>query len=109
MKFRTACADLFGLAAHEHADGNARQHILQIVRAFQWDLGERHDLALAVAIAEIRLRAADKGSFFNLFLPAEPEQLRARTVRQSSGGRIVGIEHGEIIRAAGSRRCALWH
>ena len=43
------------------------------------------------------MRAAGKGAFFNLLLSAEPEQLRARTIRQSSGRRVIGVEDGEII------------
>ena len=90
-------ANLFGLAAHEHADRDSCQHIFQIVRAFQRHFGERHDLAFAVAVAEINMRATGKSSFFNFLLPAEPEQLRARAIRQSSSGGIIGVENSEIV------------
>src|SRR4029077_10797183 len=58
---------------------------------------QRHDLAFALPIPETDMRAAGKRSSFNLFLSAEPEQLRARTSRQSSGGGVVGIQDGEVI------------
>src|SRR5208283_730271 len=90
-------ADLFGLAADKHADRNSREHIFQVVRAFQRYVRQRHDLAFAMPIPEIDMLATDKGSFFNLLVPAEPEQLRASTVRQSSGGGFIGVEHGEVI------------
>src|SRR6266478_872110 len=40
---------------------------------------------------------ADKRSFLYFFLPAEPEQGRARSTRESGGCGIVGVEHREII------------
>ena len=43
------------------------------------------------------MRPADKRPSFNLLLSAEPEQLRARTIRQSSRRSVIGVEHGEII------------
>src|SRR5208337_4998498 len=91
-------ADLFGLATDEDTDRNSRQRVFQIVRSFQRYFGQRHDFAFAMAIPEIDMRAANKGSFFNRLFSAEPEQLRAGALRQSSGSRIIGIEDGEIIR-----------
>ena len=64
---------------------------------FSGTSAERHDLALAVAVAKIDMRAAGKSSLFNFLLSAEPEQLRASAAGQSSGGRVVGVEDGEII------------
>src|SRR5712691_9963264 len=62
--------NLLGLAANEHADRNSREHIFQIVRAFQRHFGQRHDLAFAMPVPEIDLRTASKGALFNLLLSA---------------------------------------
>ncbi len=91
-------ANLFGLAADEPADRNSRQHIFQIVRAFQGHFRKRHDLAFATPVPEIDMRTPSKGTFFNLLLSAKPVQLRACTIRQSSGRRIIRVEDGEVIR-----------
>ena len=84
-------------APDKHADRDGCQHVLQVVRALQRHLRHRHNFPFAVPISKVNLRSAHQRSFFNLLFPAEPEQLRAATIRQSGRGRIVGIEHGKII------------
>ena len=97
MKSQHRLADLFRSASHQHARAYRRQHVLQIVRAFQRDLGDLHDLALLpFRVAEHDVAVADPRALLHFFLPAEPEHLRARPRSQGHAGGIVGIEHGEV-------------
>src|ERR1039457_2526650 len=60
LELGNRATDLCGFDCGQHSDTDCRQYILQIVRALQRNLSDRHDLAVAMAVAPDYVLSADK-------------------------------------------------
>ena len=67
-------AHLLRLASGNHADTNRREHVLQVVRALQLDVGKRKNLDIVAAGIKNWPREfwRERGAFFNRMFAAEP-------------------------------------
>src|ERR1044071_7937030 len=100
-KFFHRLTHLLRRAACNHGYGDRRQHILQVVFAFELNIrSAEHRLFLAV-LAEDDLIILSERAIFHTLLAAEPQEARFDLVfiLQRDARRIVSIQHRKICRA----------
>ncbi len=93
-----ARADLFRCASHQCTRTHRGQHIFEIVRSLQRNLGDGENGLQRSIPSKNNLAVANECSRFHFALAAEPEHLGASTSGKFNAGGIVRIEHGEIVR-----------
>src|SRR5450432_4904373 len=79
------------IATRHRADANGGQHILDVVASLERNLRRLHDLALALGIAKKDAAIADVRALLDLFLAAEPEDLRPGTAGEICACGIVRV------------------
>src|SRR5262252_5186324 len=97
FEVRDCLANLRRLAADERADRNSRENILQVVRAFEGNLCDLHDLLLALAITKEDAAVANIAAPAHFFLAAEPDNLRMNAIRKRGGCGVIGVQHCEVV------------
>src|SRR6266576_705508 len=96
LEVANGLADLVRRNPHQGAGANRCQNVLHVVRAFQADLTDQHDLALANAITKKDAAVVDVSALLDLLLSAEPEDLSARPIWQSQASGIVFVEDNVV-------------
>ena len=89
-------ADARWLATQEGAHAHGSQHVLDVVASLERNLRDQHDLALTFGIPKKNSAIADIRALLDLFLAAEPEDLRPRAAGQSGTGGIVCVQNCKI-------------
>src|SRR5262249_25086593 len=73
------------------------KNVFKIVCAFQWNLGDLHDLALAIEIAKEDAAVVRVCALFYFFLAAEPVELSACTIGETGSDLIISVEHSKVV------------
>src|SRR5271157_956419 len=97
FKLANRAADLCRLDPHQHSHANSRQHVLNVVRALQRDLADRHDLALGPPIAPDNALPANESSALHLPQATEPGHRSLGFRSHRDARRIVCIQYREIV------------